>query len=424
MTSLDRRAFLASAGALAAAPAVAANDKITVGMIGVGARAHQLLEAMKKIPEVEIVAVNDAYKGRIERAVHRTGGQARIVKDYREILADKGIDVVTVATPDHWHKRQCIEAMEAGKDVYCEKPLTYRTEEGLEIARAVERTKRILQVGSQGMASARQNKAREMIKAGKLGQVTMIRANYNRNSASGAWIYPIPPDASPETVDWEMFLGDAPRREFSLERFFQWRCYQDYSGGIGTDLFVHLCTTIHHVMGATMASEVMAMGDLYRWKESRDVPDTLNALLRYKEGFTVSLGSTFNNGTGGAGFEFLGTEGSLQIGFRGMTFTPERSYENNDWIVDSWSEALQEDYYKRVGKPERPPEVEPEEFADSADDTLVHMKNFFASVKTRDAVVQDVWAGHHAAACSQLINSSVKRGQMVRWDFERRRELA
>src|SRR5438093_874708 len=138
-------------------------------------------------------------------------------------------------------------------------------------------------------------KAKEMIKSGKLGKVTIIRAAYNRNTASGAWIYPIPPDASPQTVDWEMFLGPAPKRPFSLERFFRWRCYQDYSGGIATDLFVHLVTSIHFMMNAKMPANVVAMGQLYRWKESRDVHDTINAILEYPDGSTANLSSTVNN---------------------------------------------------------------------------------------------------------------------------------
>ena len=141
-----------------------------------------------------------------------------------------------------------IEALQGGKDVYCEKPLTYAIDEGLEIAAAVKKSGKLLQVGSQGVSSQLQQKAREMIRSGKLGQVTMIRASYNRNTASGAWIYPIPPDASPETVDWQAFLGPAKKRPYNLERFFRWRCYRDYSGGIATDLFVHLCTTIHFII--------------------------------------------------------------------------------------------------------------------------------------------------------------------------------
>jgi predicted dehydrogenase len=232
-----------------------------------------------------------------------------------------------------------LDSLQAGKDVYCEKPLTYRSSEGVEIVAAARATGRIVQVGSDGMSSPLQNKAREMIQSGKLGKVTIVRAAYNRNTDSGAWIYPIPPDASPETVNWDMFLGPAPKRPFSLERFFRWRCYEDYSGGISTDLFVHLVTTIHYLMGAQAPSSVMAMGQLYRRKESRDVPDTLNAVLEYPEGFVVNLSSTFNNQTGNeASFQFLGTEAGLSLGGN-LYYYPEAAAEDNRWIIDSWPRA-------------------------------------------------------------------------------------
>ena len=152
-------------------------------------------------------------------------------------------------------------------------------------------------MGSQGISSRIQQKAKELIQSGRVGQVTLLRASYNRNTAGGAWIYPIPPDASPQTVNWEMFLGMAPSRPYDPARFFRWRCYWDYSGGIATDLFVHLATTIHFLMNAKAPQSTVALGTLYRWKDSREVPDTLNAVLEYPEGFTVNLSSTFQQST-------------------------------------------------------------------------------------------------------------------------------
>jgi len=180
-----------------------------------------LISEIQGIQGVNVVAVCDAYRGRLERAVERTGGRAKVYRDHREILALPNVDAVFVVTPDHLHKVHVLAALQEGKDVYCEKPLTYKVDEGVEIISAVKKSGRILQVGSQGISSPIQNKAREIVASGKLGLVTMVRASYNRNTAGGAWIYPIPPDASPETVNWEMFLGSAPRRPFSLERFFR-----------------------------------------------------------------------------------------------------------------------------------------------------------------------------------------------------------
>lgn len=403
---------------------------VRVGVIGSGARAQQLIESAMGLSGVEFVAVCDAYQGRAERARTRTGDRARIVKGYKDILAADDIDAVVIGTPDHWHKQMAIEAMKAGKDVYIEKPLTYTVDEGLEIIRAVNDTGRILQVGSQGMSSALQEMARQIVKEGRLGQITMIRASYNRNSAGGAWIYPIPPDASPETVDWQAFLGPAPDRPFDLERFFRWRCYWDYSGGIATDLFVHLLTTIHFVMDAVMPESAVAVGNLYRWTESRNVPDTLNGVLVYPEDFTVNISSTFNNqSSGGSGFEILGTEGSLIFRGRRLELRDEVIHDSHRWVVSSWPRELEEAYYSdpEVQAKEVPSHWDPEMERTSQvwneegpSDTQIHLSRFFESVRTRKQPIQDARFGHHAAAVAHMINRSVQEGsQKVEWDFEK-----
>ena len=424
---MTRRTLLQSAALLAASPAArpAPNDRITVGVIGTGARGQELMQAIQEHPQAEIVALVDAYKGRLDRALSRTKGRAKIYPTHHELLAQKSIDAVVVATPDHLHKPIILDALHAGKDVYCEKPLTYRSADGLEIAAAVHANQRILQVGSQGMSSTVQRKAKNLIAAGKLGRITMIRAAYNRNTASGAWIYPIPPDASPETVNWPMFLGAASKRPFSLERFFRWRCYQEYSGGIATDLFVHLCTTIHFLMDAKVPARVMAMGELYRWKESRDVPDTLNAILEYPEGFAVNLSSSFNNELSSESqFQILGTEASVTIGWDGLVFQPENVVEDNRWIVDSWAQPLEDAYYKDPKviatevEPANRPKRQPERFKDEGPEaTILHFGHFFDSIRTRQPYWENALAGHHAAACAHLVNKSAKERRAVEWDF-------
>jgi predicted dehydrogenase len=423
---ITRRQILQTGAALAAGGVSgrAANDRIQVGFIGCGARAHELMQALMQVKDAAIVGVADAYKGRVERAVDRIGSSAKVYKNYKDILADKSIDAVVVVTPDHWHKTMVVDAVNAGKDVYCEKPLTFRASEGPEIIAAAEKNKRIVQVGSQGVSSSIADKARDMIKSGKLGKVTMIRAAYNRNTASGAWIYPIPPDASPETVNWDMFLGPAPKRPYNNERFFRWRCYKDYSGGIATDLFVHLCTTIHYLMDAKMPSRAVALGELYRWKENREVPDTLNGLLEYPEGFAVNLSSTFNNQTQAeGGFQFLGTEGTITIG-DGLNFYPERAREDNRWIVESWPKRLEEAYYKdpkvrqtELGEGAPKSDVKPAKFRDEGDNNVAHVTNWVESIRSRKPFWEDASAGHHAAACAHMINMSVETGRAVDWDF-------
>ena len=431
--NLSRRNFLQAGATLAAATGTvksyAANDRVQFGIIGAGARSHELMQALMQHQSAQIVGVVDAYKGRVERALDRIGGGVKAYKNYQDILADKSIDAVVIATPDHWHKRMVLDAIAAGKDVYCEKPMTYTSSDGLEIMQAVRAAGRILQIGSQGMSSQLQRKAKEFIQAGKLGRVTIIRAAFNRNTASGAWIYPIPPDASPQTVDWDMFLGPAPKRPFNLERFFRWRCYEDYSGGIATDLFVHLCTTIHFLMGARMPSKAVALGQLYRWKESREVPDTLNAILEYPEGFAVNLSSTFNNQASAEGsFQFLGTEGTVSLSGGSMTFYPENAVEDNRWIVESWPRRLEDAYYKdpKVLRSEivasRPAALTagPQEFReDGQESTVAHFGHLLESIRTRKPYWQDAVAGHHAAACAHMVNLSAKQQRGVEWDFSK-----
>lgn len=436
---IDRRTFmqlgaLGTAGlSLGLSPTPAAHrpaapsDRVTVGMIAVGARAHQLIETIQQIPEVEIVAVCDAYQGRIERAIHRTGGRAQAVPDYRAVIEDPGIDAVVLSTPDHLHAQQAVAALDAGKHLYIEKPLTYTVDEGLAIIEAQHRTNAVVQVGSTGVNSVLAEKARQMIAAGRLGQVTMVRANTNRNTAAGAWIYPIPPDASRETVDWAMFLGPAPDHPFDLERFFRWRCYREYSGGMATDLFVHQCTTIHYVMGASMCASAVAMGGLYRWTESRNVPDTLNASLQYPEGFLVSLSGTFNNqGGGGSGIQFLGTEGTLTLG-RELTFTPEHVGGGTGWIVDSWPVELKQAYYADPAvRAEEQPWTQPPHVLDDTEvyysegygSTRAHLEEFFTAVRTGGPTKEPAAVGHHAAACAHMVNLSLDRGAVVHWDAE------
>lgn len=440
-SKLNRRQFLSrSAAATAAAaasrsataftaPPDSPNDRLALGIIGVGARVQSgLLEAALAVPGVELAGVCDAYRGRVERVIARTGGRARDYGDWRALLADPSIDAVIVGTPDHWHRIHTVEALRAGKHVYLEKPMTLRIEDGPEMISAARASGRVLQVGSQGMSSKTQETARDMIRAGKLGKVTLIRASYNRNSRSGAWLYPIPPDANEKTVDWAAFLGPAPKRPFDLERFFRWRAYWDYSGGIATDLFVHLLTTIHFLMDAKMPSRVVALGQNYRYQDTHEVPDTVNAVLEYPEGFTVSLSSTFNNQSGSeSGFDVLGTEAALVMRDGPMLLKPENVVEGNGWVVTSWPEALEKAYYEdpKVKAAERPDTWAPqmrkagEAFDEVGPDaTEVHVARFFAAVRGGTPPVQDGAMGHHAAAAAHLVNRSIRERRPLDWNGE------
>ena len=444
----SRRDFLRSSAVLLATqtPArSAANDRVAIGFIGTGARGQELIEAVRKHPGAEITGLCDAYTGRVARSLDRTDRRPKVYPTHVELLADQSVDAVFVATPDHLHSRIVMDALRAGKDVYCEKPMTYSIAEGHAIIQAAREGKRIVQVGSQGVSSDLHQTARTMITSGWLGSTTTVRAFCNRNTVNGAWIYPVPPDASPKTVNWEMFLGDSPKRPFSLERFFRWRCYEDYSGGIASDLFVDLCTSIHYLLDVPAPTRVMAMGERYRWGYGREVPDTVNAILEYPRGFVVNLSATFNNQSGTA-LHFLGTEGTLKLDEDGLDFEPEEPLEDNRWIVRSWPKALEDEYYRRpqvrlleVGpdgpsekkeaekekekvqeleEPLRDPD-QPHHFKSDADATVSHVGNFLNSIHTRQPFWEDATAGHRAAACAHMINLSIKERRMVEWDFEK-----
>ena len=439
---MDRRDFIrstviasAAAGLGSSATAttsdlaqVAPSDRLRLGFIGTGARGQQLIDACRALPGLEVVSLCDAYTGRAERARARSGGKAAILPDYRAVLDDRNVEAVFIATPDHWHKTMAVAALDAGKDVYLEKPMTYTAAEGLDVIAAVDRSRRVLQVGSQGPSTAQQRTAREIVKSGRLGQITLVRAAFNRNTPSGAWLYPIPPDASERTVDWAQFLGSAPKRPFSLERFFRWRCYWDYSGGLATDLFVHLATTIHYVLDVQGPSQVVAAGATHRWKDTHEVPDTIDAILTYPQGFTVTLGCTLNSTGGDEGVHIHGTKGTLHLVGNELRFSAEPAGDDNRWVVRSWPEALERGYYAdpKVQAIETPSShtqaATPagERWAVSGEnEDVAHVRAFVEAVRSRSSPVEDARFGHRAASCAHMINQSIREGRIVKWDSDR-----
>ncbi|MEO6760686.1 MAG: Gfo/Idh/MocA family oxidoreductase, partial [Saprospiraceae bacterium] len=288
--STTRRHFLQSGATTtmlaAAAPAQipkGANDKINVACIGFGIMGQGDVSTVTTVPGAKLVAVSDVYEGRLTKAKEVYGKDIFTARDYREVLARPDIDAVIVATPDHWHQIIACDAMRAGKDVYCQKPMVQKVEEGAAVIKAEKETKRILQVGSQRASSILYAKAREVIQQGSIGEVRMVEAYWDRNSPQGAWQYSIPPDATPQTIDWDRFLGHAPKRPFEPIRLFRWRNYQDYGTGVAGDLYVHLFTGIHYVMDSNGPDRIMSTGGLYYWKDGRDVPDLMLGMYDYPD---------------------------------------------------------------------------------------------------------------------------------------------
>ncbi len=436
---LSRREFMrAGAGAaalgvteltpslVAASPrSVAPSDTIRFASIGTGVRGSEHIRTALSCPRTEIVAVCDLYDGRLTAAQEYAQKQLPTTKDYRAILDRKDVDAVIVATPDHWHSKIVTEACEAGKDVYCEKPMTHKVSEGFEIIEAAQKYKRIVQVGSQGRSSIVYAKAREIYDSGFLGQVTAIEAWIDRNDASGAWVYPIPPDASEQTIDWNRFLGDAPKRSFDPKRFFRWRCYQDYGEGLPGDLFVHMLTGIFTITGINAPPQRAAsLGGLFHWKDDREVPDLIWTLYEYPD-FRVALRCNLNNDSREA-TRIFGTKGTLEIRGGVLTAIPQDTRPRpEEYSITGWPEKLRNEYLKEwsAQHPEPAPgkyplieESQTFQAPPGYDDSRDHMNNFMESVRTRQPSVEDAVFGNHTAIACHMANYSYFQKTVALWD--------
>jgi predicted dehydrogenase len=415
--------------AVAAAPLprpAGPNDRVAVGLIGAGIRGHILMDQVRATGQANLITVCDCYQGHLDRALERTDGKIETVfAQYQRVLERKDVDAVLIATPDHWHRKMVLDALAAGKDVYIEKPMTFRIEDGPVIIDAARKAGRIVQVGSQWVSSAQHRKAREIVQSGQLGRVTKVTASYNRNSSTGAWNYPIPPDLRPgENFHWKEWLGPAPYREFHPDFVFRYRKYWDFSGGIATDLFVHLINSIHFLMGVQMPKSVVASGGiLYRF-DGREVPDTLDALFEY-EGFQVNMAATFNSAsTAGQGIQLLGTNASLSLllGSPSMTLAGESLREGYSYSIDSWPRAMQEKFMSEgehlaESKRTAPPPQEMQS-PDPLDATARHLAEFFDCVRTRRQPSEPPEVGHHAAAAGHMVNLSYRSGRKMVWDAD------
>ena len=438
--SINRRQFLEKSSLLAAAAtavggartasaqlnnsAAVSTKPVRLGFIGVGIRGTLLMEAAAGIAGVEIKAVADCYKGHLDRAQELITPPPATTGNYQEILSRPDIDAVVIATPDHWHLKMTQEALAAGKHVYVEKPMTHSWEEGEAFISAVEKSGKVLQVGSQYMSMGCAQQAVELIRSGRLGQITLVEGKFHRNTATGAWYYPIPPDASPATVDFRSFLGAAPPHDFDLRRFFQWRLFWDYSGGLPTDLFVHLVTAAHQLMGVQEPDSVFSFGDIYSWKNYREVPDQMTSMVRYPEGFVLRLSSTASNGHPGPLLTFYGSEGTLEYTGSSFKYFYEPRTDGFGYSTHSWPKATTEKFRQLMNLNEGlspldgPPVAEPVEYKSPNDEdaTRAHVRNWVDAIRTGGKPIEDVRFGHHAALVGHMCNLSYKAGKPVRWN--------
>jgi len=402
------------------------NDQIGMGFIGSGIRGTYLLEQFSSIPGVRPLIVADLYDGYLERAREQTQGAVKTTKRYEEVLERKDVDAVVIATPDHWHCRMVLDALDAGKHVYIEKPMTWSIEEGVEIMRAVERSGKLLQVGSQHKTSTLTAKARELVQSGALGKVTMVRMANHRNTPEGAWVYPVPPDASPETIDWDRFLGPAPRRPFDPKVFFRWRCWWDYSGGVATDLFVHLLTWLHYVMDVKAPKSVVSQGGLYRWNDGRNVPDVMNSIFEY-DGFIADLYVNLANAFPRENTIIMGTEATLEVFPNHLVLYPDTPGPDvQRYGTYAWPKRLREQYFlshgwTADGRPagSLPERKKPEEI--KVERGPSHYELFILSLREGKPSVESAEEGHYAAAAAHLANIAYRKRTRVEWDPESNR---
>lgn len=394
---VDRRQFLGrTGGGLAAATALSysrvlgANDRIGFGLIGAGDRGRFVMGGFLKDPAIDVVAICDVYANQIDLA-KKQAPNARGFGDHRKLLELKEIDVVLIATPDHWHAPITIDALNAGKDVYCEKPLTLKIEEGPEIVKAARVNKRICQVGMQQRSGPHYIRAKaEYFDTGKLGKITFVRTYWHGN---GYHLRRAPQSlqTQPSTLDWARFLGPVKWRDYDPQQYFNWRAYLDFGGGQITDLFTHWIDVVHMFLGKDVPTSATAAGGVLHYKDGRTAPDTITVALDYGGEFIATFDATLAPGASGEGIDFYGTQGSLYIDRRRYVFRP-------------------------VGRMAQPVEVP----AAPGDFTVDHVANFLDCVRTRKLPNGDVLIGHRSAQASHLGN--IAYVQRRRIDFDPVRE--
>ncbi len=412
------------------------NDKIRIATIGFGGMGSGDTRYALNVQGVELAAVCDVYEGRLARARELHGNSISTTRDYREILARKDIDAVIVATPDHWHSRICIEALASGKHVYCEKPMVKSIGEGKAVIEAQQRGGKVFQVGSQYVSSLVYQKARDLIKAGALGEINMVEAWLDRNTAIGAWQYSIPPDASPATIDWDRFLGNAPKRAFEPIRLFRWRNYQDYGTAVAGDLFVHLLSGLHLVTNSIGPRRVFATGGLRYWKDGRDVPDVMLALMDYPAAagrhpeFNLALRVNFKSGVAEEqfGFRFVGSEGVMTTSMSGITVSNPQKEREPGYTIGTFPKAVQEEFLRQYRQqyplikattdsmlPEKVEQYTPPPEHNAHQD---HHRAFYEAIRAGKPSIEDAVFGFRAAGPALLANSSYFERRTCPWDPE------
>lgn len=412
-----------------------ANDQVNVAIIGMGIMGFSNAETTIEVPGVKLVGVCDLYTGRLDHSKEVFGKELFTTKSYQEILDRKDIDAVIIATSDHWHDRISIEAMNKGKHVYCEKPMVHKLDEGAAVIATQKKTGKVFQVGSQRVSSIVTEKARELFESGAIGELVLVETWMDRQGPNGAWQYSIPTDAKAGTVDWDKFIGDAPKVPYDPIRFFRWRNYQDYGTGIAGDLFVHLFSALHTVTSSNGPNQVYATGGLRYWKDGRDVPDIITGLYDYPAtdkhpAFTLQMRVNFVDGSGGGeGLRLVGTEGVITLGWGDVKLKKSKikkapGYGGWD-SFSTFTEAQQKEYeqwYKARYPDPRPEMIEPEmeyRAPKGYSANFDHHVNFYKGIREKAPIKEDALFSMRAAGPALATNKSCADKKIVMWDPEK-----
>ena len=415
------------------------NDKIRIATIGMGIMGFNDTHAALTVPGVELVACCDLYKGRLQRVKEIYGANIFTTDDYNVILDRKDIDAVIIATSDNWHSAISTAAMKKGKAVYSEKPMVHYLDEGLKEIKVQQETKAVFQVGSQRISSIAFQKAKEMYQAGAIGKINSVEASFNRQNALGAWQYTIPTDASTQTVDWDRFQANSKDKvAYDDNRFFRWRNYREYGTGVAGDLFVHLLTGIHFITNSKGPDKIFSIGGTYYWKDGRNVPDVMSAVLNYPETaehppFQVTLRVNFISGEGErTSTKIIGSEGVIDLSGEGEGFTIHQhkltvapgigGWDSLYTYPDAMQKTLLENYNKKYSAADQKEQVfqpitysAPEGYNASNE----HFANFMDSVRTGKPVVEDAVFGFRAAAPALSCNESYFQNKVINWDADK-----
>jgi predicted dehydrogenase len=397
-----------------------ANDNINIALIGAGGMGTEDARTARMIPGVKIVAACDLFDGRLTEAKKNFGVDIFTTRDYKEILLRKDIDAVIVGTPDHWHKEISVDAMSAGKHVYCEKPMMQQINEGAVMVETQKKTGKVLQVGSQGMSSVGNEKAKELFEAGAIGELNYVEGFWARNTPGGAWQYNLPGDANESNVDWKRFLKDKPQLPYDPKRFFRWRCFKDYGTGVGGDLFVHLLSSLHFIINSMGPTRIMSTGGLRYWKDGRDVPDILLGMFDYPKtekhpAFNLSLRVNFvDSNPDGSYFRLVGNEGSMTVEWEKVTVTKNFSYPPDNYAQVLKAKQYAPDYDRKKIKD---PDVTIYKVQDGYKGAHYdHHYNWIRAIRGGKPVVEDALFGFRAAAPAVLCNDSYFQEKPIKWD--------